>query len=148
MNNFADYATIALEADALHQHRAHPEELRLGKILDCLKERCGDNSHMCLFLGVFLLRYARGIANIFGNLHYRPIPIRSDLFHKATDITVVLPTTDIMSATIHRVLRSILVHPIHNIIISTTGPKAQDQVEAFTELFHDPRIVLIHREGV
>lgn len=148
MDSLPGYSVIALTVHALMQLETHHGILELTNGLDSLKERCCTNRYICLFTAVFLLRYTRGIANVFGSLRYRPAPVRSNLLYKPADITVLIPTTDVMSTTVHRVLRSILAHPISSIIITTAGPKAKEQTAAFKELFQDSRVLLIHRGGV
>lgn len=148
MNNLPDSCAGALVVHALNQLKAHPQTPELKSMFESIKRRCCNKPYMCGLTTVFLLRYTRGILNILGNFQYRPMAVQSGLMYKAADITVVLPTTDIMSATIHRVMRSMLVHPVKKIVISTAGPKAHNQAAAFADLFRDERIVLIHREGV
>ena len=57
------------------------------------------------FLAVFLLRYARVLTNIVGKVRYRPEPIPSNPTYHASDITVVLPTTDLISEIFHHVIQ-------------------------------------------
>jgi hypothetical protein len=105
-------------------------------------------SHTCLLLlvFVFLLRYTRVAMSIIGNLRYRPTSRSTSPKFKASDLTVVIPTTDIMPETFHRVVRSVLAHSVAKLVISTAGPKVEKDEEAFRFLCSDQRIVLLHRD--
>jgi len=106
------------------------------------------SSQTCLLLlvFVFLLRYTRVAMTIIGNLKYRQTDVSRSPKFNASDLTVVIPTTDIMPETFHRVVRSVLAHSVAKLIISTAGPKAEKDEEAFRFLFSDPRIALVHRD--
>ncbi|KAH3905530.1 hypothetical protein HBI56_200340 [Parastagonospora nodorum] len=84
--------------------------------------------------------------SIIGNLRYRPTSRSTSPKFKASDLTVVIPTTDIVPETFHRVVRSVLAHSVAKLVISTAGPKAEKDEGAFRFLFSDQRIVLLHRE--
>ncbi|KAF1917108.1 hypothetical protein BDU57DRAFT_575823 [Ampelomyces quisqualis] len=84
---------------------------------------------------------------ILGNHRYRSVSRPSDTTYHARDVTVVIPTTDILSNTFHHVVNSILKHSVAHIVIPTAGTKAKGQRAAFETLFSDPRILVLHREG-
>jgi hypothetical protein len=99
------------------------------------------------FVFVFLFRYIRVALTVLGHSKYRSMPISKTPKYKASDVTVVIPTTDMMPETFHRVVRSILKHSISKLIITTAGPKAQAQEAPFLSLFSDSRIMVLHCDG-
>lgn len=107
-----------------------------------------ENRYLPWFLVVFLLRYARVVTNVFGNLKYRPTPRPQSPKHHASDITVVIPTTHLMSVTLYRVFTSVLRHPVPRLIISTAGPVAKEQIAIFKTLVQDQRVFILHRNVV
>lgn len=107
-----------------------------------------SQTFLLLLVFIFLFRYTRVAMTIIGNLRYRPTSISTSPKFSASDLTVVIPTTDIMPETFHRVVRSVLAHSVAKLVISTAGPKAGKDEEAFRSLLSDPRIVLLHRDVV
>lgn len=99
------------------------------------------------FISVFLFRYTRVALTVLGHSLYRPTAISKSPKYKVSDVTVFIPTTDIMPETFRRVVRSVLKHPISQLIITTAGPKAKADRTAFMTLFSDPRIMLLHQDG-
>jgi hypothetical protein len=87
---------------------------------------CVHSRYLWWFALVFLLRYTRVITSSLGNYMYRstPLPIASK-YHDS-DIKIVLPTTNLRTHTLHKVVRSILKHSIAKLIISTAGPKIEE----------------------
>jgi hypothetical protein len=96
------------------------------------------------FALVFLFRYTRVALTVLGHSRYRPTAISKFPTYKASDVTVVIPTTDMMPETFHTVVRSILKHSISKLIITTAGSKARVQEAEFPSLFSDPRIMFLH----
>jgi hypothetical protein len=86
------------------------------------------------------------VGTIVGSIRYRPTPIPSNPKHQASDVTVVIPTTEILSETFRDVVHSILRHPVHKLIIATAGTEAMEQEEAVKAMIEDSRILIVHRE--
>jgi hypothetical protein len=99
------------------------------------------------FIFIFLFRYTRVALTILGHSRYHPTPISKTPKYQALDVTVVIPTTNLMLETFHRVMRSVLEHPISRLIITTAGPTAKSQETAFRSLFSNSRIMILHRDG-
>lgn len=81
-------------------------------------------TYLGLFAFLFLFRYIRVLLSILGNHRYLSASMLSNPSYHARDVTVVIPTMDIMSDTFHHVIKSIMKHSVARIIISTAGPKA------------------------
>lgn len=101
--------------------------------------------HLWLFTIVFLFRYVRVIANFVAYYRYRPVPIPGKPSYFPSDLTVVMPCTILNSATFHKVVSSVLAHPIASLIIPTAGVEALAQHAEFKKIFADPRVVVLHR---
>ncbi|KAH7090786.1 hypothetical protein FB567DRAFT_558923 [Paraphoma chrysanthemicola] len=86
--------------------------------------------------------------NIWGNLRYRATPVPHKATYHASDITIVIPTIDLAPATLHRVISSILRHPVSQLIIPTAGTIAEAQIVNFQAEFCDPRVVVLHRDEI
>jgi hypothetical protein len=112
---------------ALLRLLAEPKVL-LGLCLVRLKQIISATLHILpyhwWFTAVFVLRYIRVVGTIVGSIRYRPTPIPSNPKHQASDVTVVIPTTEILSETFRDVVHSILRHPVHKLIIATAGTEA------------------------
>jgi hypothetical protein len=78
------------------------------------------NTSFQVFIFLFLFRYVRATINSVASRLYRPTPIPENPHYTADDVTVVIPTTDISTPTLHKVLRSILAHNVARLIITTT----------------------------
>jgi hypothetical protein len=96
------------------------------------------------FLFVFLLRYIRVLISFHGTTQYRPAPLLSDPTYHISDITIIMPTTNLLLTTLHNVIRSVLVHPIPKFIIATGGSEAAAQIHKFKAMFPDPRLLVPH----
>lgn len=116
---------------SLHALAATPPEL-------------GANKYLWAFISVFALRYIRVIANIVGNIVYKPIAVPREPKHIASDVTVVIPTIGLNADLLYKVIRSILSHPIARLIIVTDGPYCNDECTAFTQAIPDARVKLLH----
>ncbi|CAN9422545.1 unnamed protein product [Alternaria alternata] len=106
-----------------------------------------QNVYPLSFLSIFLLRYIRVVISLYGTYRYRPTPIPLSPTYHTTDVTVIIPTTDLMSSTLRHVIRTILSQNIPKLIIATAGIEAAEQSNAFRALFPEDgqRIILSHR---
>ncbi|KAH6869921.1 hypothetical protein BKA58DRAFT_315464 [Alternaria rosae] len=103
------------------------------------------NACLFSFLFVFLLRYLRVLISLYGTYRYRPTPIPLNPTYHINDVTVIIPTTDLMCETLHNVVRSILNQSVPKLIIATAGTQAAEQFRAFRTLFPEGRVVVLHR---
>jgi hypothetical protein len=96
---------------------------------------------------VFCFRYARAVANYVAYSTYKPISIPEKPSYQPPDVSVIIPTTDINTPTFHKVVDSILAHPISALIIATAGPTATEhERRLFEAAFPDGRIEVLWRE--
>jgi hypothetical protein len=102
--------------------------------------------YLTTFLYVFLFRYIRVFISLNGTFRYRPAPLLFDPTYQISDITIIIPTTNLMSTALHNVVRSVLVHPIPKVIISTAGTEAAAQMRKFKAILPDPRLLVLHRD--
>ncbi|KAF1836877.1 hypothetical protein BDW02DRAFT_614055 [Decorospora gaudefroyi] len=84
--------------------------------------------------------------SLYGTYIYRPTPIPPNPTYGVSDITIIIPTTDLMSITLHNVLQSILVHRVPKLIIPTGGIDAAAQIQRFKEMFPDRPVLVLHRD--
>ncbi|KAH7075350.1 hypothetical protein BKA63DRAFT_533074 [Paraphoma chrysanthemicola] len=81
-------------------------------------------------------------------MRYHATPVPHKTTYHASDITVVIPTIDLALATLHRVVSSILRHPVSQLIIATAGPIADAQLADFQAGFCDSRVLVLHRDVI
>lgn len=55
-----------------------------------------QNFYPLSFLFLFLLRYIRVVTSLYGIYKYRPTPIPLSPTYHTTDVTVIIPTTDLI----------------------------------------------------
>jgi hypothetical protein len=122
------------------------EDLNQHQLMSVTATFCVHSRYFQWLALVFLLRYTRIIASSIGNYKYRPTPLPNASTYHGSNITVVIPTTNLMTHTLHRVVRSILKHPVAKLVISTAGPKIKEQRETFQLLFPDHRVLILHRD--
>ncbi|KAF2651947.1 glycosyltransferase family 2 protein, partial [Lophiostoma macrostomum CBS 122681] len=93
-----------------------------------------------------MFRYVRALVNWLAHSSYKATPIPLNPPFDPSDLTVVIPTTSLQTPTLHAVVRSILPHPVHTIIITAAGPTASFEISPFQAAFTDPRILIIHQD--
>jgi hypothetical protein len=98
------------------------------------------------FLYVFLFRYVRAVANFIAYCLYKPIPIPEEPTFDPMDVTVIIPTTDSKNSTFHKVVESVMKHPISALIIATAGNVTEEDRREFKNQIGDRRIELLWRE--
>jgi len=103
------------------------------------------NIYPICFLFVFLLRYTRVLISLYGTYRYRPTPIPLNPTYHINDVTVIIPTTDLMCETLHNVVRSILSQRVPKLIIATAGTQAAEQFRSFRALFPESKVMVAHR---
>jgi hypothetical protein len=148
--------TLAKVFPATHTLTALPLEISQSltasilPVLNCVTEwpiyqYLHRNIYPISFLFVFLLRYIRVLTSLYGTYKYRPTPIPLNPTYHITDVTVIIPTTDLMSNTLHHVVRSILDQQVPKLIIATAGTQAAEQFRVFRALFPESRVIVSHR---
>ncbi|CAN9165192.1 unnamed protein product [Alternaria alternata] len=55
-----------------------------------------QNFYPLSFLFIFFLRYIRVVTSLYGTYRYRPTPIPLSPTYHTTDVTVIIPTTDLI----------------------------------------------------
>lgn len=109
-----------------------------------------SNKYLRSFVAVFGLRYIRVLFNIIGNILYMPTAIMRNPRYDASDVTVMILAIGLNSELLHRVVKSILTHPIARLIIVTSGPDFQQEAKTFTEATsaHESNFSTVHTQAV
>ena len=100
------------------------------------------------FMALFFFRYIPVVISMYGNAKYRSTTIPNKPSYHASNVTVVIATANLMSDNLHKVIRSILAHPIEKFILASAGSAAEEQKKNFQLLFEDSRLDFVHSEDI
>lgn len=97
-----------------------------------------------IFIGLFLFRYIRLLANIVGFFVYKPTPIPDDPILTSNDVTVIVPTIDPFNPDFAECIESIAATgPAQIIIVAAGGQQNLHQAARYRQIIPKAEILVL-----